>query len=226
LGWDLYYLETYGGFGVPAKHRDGAWGLRRWMKRKDDGFVLVPLVPSDAEFHSYFADSLHWPSYSENPRAIYLPTDHIGPTWRAIILHHELGHTMFHRLNIHREKQMGHWAEEYDVYVNEIKLVRSLYGRPYSRMVYRLSKRYEPGLRKATLHIKNNKDVPHERLERVFGKPQSRLERNLQRGVVILDALYRALDRIHKDGDKKEHYEITEWLYGASRSKDIAEKLM
>lgn len=216
LAWDIYYLETYAGFGVPVVNAKGQWGLSYWLDRKDDGFVIVPLVKTDASLHHFFANALHRPSYREGPRAIYLPAARVSSTWRAIILHHELGHAMFHRLDIYRNEKMGHWAEEYEVYKNEIQLVRKLFGRRYSGLVRRLSVRFESGLRGGRLHI-DSKLVPRRELEHLFGKPQSRLESAVQRSVILLDALYCALDRIHVDGDKSEHYKVTRWFYGHSK---------
>ena len=218
LGWDLYYIETYSGLGIPLVSESGEWGLRYWLDRKEDGFVIVPLLESDAELHPFFADMLTRPAYREKPPAIYLPPERISPTWRAIILHHELGHTMFHRLKIHRGGgELDHWAEEYEVFMNEFRLIRGIYGRPYGNLITQLSKKYEQALRQDKVRIGIGSDVVHSRLNLIFGRPQSQLERQLRQSVVTLNALYRALDRIHVDGDKTEHYKITEWFYGKSQ---------
>lgn len=218
LGWDIYYIEKFFGYGVPLAHANGGWGLRRWLERQDDSFVIVPLFSSDAELHPFFAGALHRPTYRENPPAIYLPSDRISPIWRAIILHHELGHTMFHRLKIYRDgNEMDHWTEEYEVYVNEFRLIRSIYGRHYGQLITQLSKKYEPGLRKGKLHAETKSDIDIKQLKRIFGRPESKLERQIWQGLVMLNAMYRALDRIHSNGDKTEHYKITKWFYGANK---------
>jgi hypothetical protein len=220
LNWDLYYLETYSGLGIPLVSKGGGWGLRYWLDRKEDGFVIVPLIESDAKLHRFFAAMLTQPTYQESPRAIYLPPDRISTTWRAIILHHELGHTMFHRLKIHRTgHELDRWSEEYEVFVNEFRLIRSIYGKPYGNLITKLSKGYESAFRQGKLHVDVSNNVAHKRLRHIFGKPQSKFEHQLQQCVVTLNALYRALDRIHTDGDKTEHYSITRWFYGARYKK-------
>ncbi len=214
LGWDIYYIETYSGFGVPIVNAKGEWGLQYWLDRKEDGFALVPLVPSDAKLHPFFASILYRPLYFQQPRAIYLPGARVSSPWRAIVMHHELGHAMFHRLNLHREDQMAHWTEEYKVYKSEFRLLSRLYGRAYSRMVYTLSKKYEPGFREGKLHTNSAADVSREQLKRIFGKSQSAFEYQVQRCAVMLNATYRALDRIHTDGNKTKHHVVTKWFYG------------
>lgn len=219
----LYYIDKYAALGAPQVNKNGNWGLRYWNMRKD-GFLLVPLAKSDAELHPFFADRLKSPSYQEGPRAIFLPPDRFSQVWRALILYHEVGHTVFHRLNIHRDKEIGHWREEYEIYMREIALVRAIYARRYRQLVNRLSKVYEAELRAGNLAIEDEKAISHDQLRKVFGGPASTLERGIQRSLVLLDALYCALNRIHKDGDRSEHYEITRWLCGVTSREDTAQE--
>ena len=92
--------------------------------------------------------------------------------------------------------------------------MRKLYGKPYSTAVYQLSKRYERQLRGNKLTIHRSEEIPLQQLEQVYGNADSDSERYIQANMLELDALFRALDRIHTNGDKQEHYTVTEWFYG------------
>ncbi len=212
----LHYIREYAGFGEPIRNSEGAWGLTFW-EMAEDGFVLVPLVESDAEFHEFFKYHIKSPNYYEPIDGIFLPPDRISSQWRAILLYHEIGHYVFHHQNIHRDKEMGHWIEEYEIYAKEAQLVRNIYGAPYAKLVRKLSKIYEAELAAGTLEIEDEKTISRQELQEIFGSAQSALEKGIQRGITIIDALYRALDRIHKDGNKTEHYHITKWFCDAAK---------
>lgn len=206
----------------PIASSDGRWGVTKWSsdKRKAE-FHIIALHASDAKLHPYFADKVRGASYCEPERSIYLPPHKVSSVWRGIILHHEHYHAFAHLCKLYRRRKNAHWVEEYHNYASEIQLVRKIYGADYgydySRQVLKLSKKYEVLLRAKNLSITDKQDVPELLRARLFGKAESRYEVGVQRGVVILDALYKALDRMHPNGSKKEHYAITKWFCGGSK---------
>jgi hypothetical protein len=215
----LYSVEECAGLGIPIKSPEGKWGLRL-LDVPEGGFALAPLVKSDDNLHPYFAKQLSGPSYQETCRTIFLPPDQLGPTWRGLILIHEVNHAMRHQDRTYRRLKLDHWVEEYGAYNEEIELVQEIYGQPYAEAVHQLSLDFEDQLKKGKLHLEVSKYARAALLESLFGKPESEFERSTQRGVFIFDALYRALDRLHPDGNKKEHYTVTEWLATSALNKN------
>lgn len=187
------YARDLGGLGIPIKGRDGGWGVVRWEAEYDTIFYFVPLLQVDTRLHPFFRHTIRSANYNEGPRAIFLPPYPMSRQWRAILLSHELCHTVAHNAKWHRRKKFGHWVEEYEIYRAEAYLVRKVYGRRYGDAVYRLSKKFEPGIRERRLPYPRVSDA---QIDRIFGAPLSDYERRTQKGLFILDALYRATDRI------------------------------
>lgn len=216
----LYDIEECAGLGIPIKSPQGEWGLR-YVDVPEGGFALTPLFESDGDLHPYFADQMKGPSYQESCQAIFLPPDKLSPIWRGLILIHEINHAMRHQDRTYRGLKLDHWVEEYETYIEEIELVEEIYGQPYTGALHNLSIKFEDQLRKGKLHLNVHKHASSPLLENLFGKPKSKLEANLQRGVFLFNALYRALDRLHPDGDKEEHHKITGWLTKSASNKNI-----
>lgn len=214
----VQYVNTHVGFGVPIANIEGRWGLRRKAHENYTCF-LVPIVQSDAALHAYFKKQVGVLSYNEGSRSIFLPADRMSALWRGLVLYHELLHAMYHQQQRHRRRKNGHWVEEYEIYKEEIKIVQSLYGESFSEAVCHLSEGFEQELNNHNLFIRDKKLVSRPLLRRVFGRSNSELERGVQRGVILLAALYLALDRIHKDGSKEEYYAVTRWFYGGAAKK-------
>jgi hypothetical protein len=208
------YAADLAGVGVPIPAEGNNWGLRRWDGPFAGGFYLVPLLPIDAKLHPFFRDAIIRASYHEGPRAIFLPPDPMSPMWRGITMYHELCHTLAHRKKWYRRRRLAHWVEEYEVYKEEIGIVRRVYGRKYGDAAYRLSKKLESGLRNHNLQTRDRLLVPDSHIKRIFGTPASRLESGSQRALIILDAIYRAIDRIYPKGRRRdrEHYAVTQWF--------------
>jgi hypothetical protein len=209
----------------PITSPDGRWGVFKWHPDTHKArFHIIALHPSDTQLHPYFAGKVGSASYYEQERSIYLPSHKVSKVWRGIILHHEYYHAFAHLCKLYRRRKDAHWVEEYYNYASEIQLVRKIYGADYgydySRQVLKLSKKYEALLRAKELFIADKQDVPELLRARLFGKAESAYEAGVQRGVIILDALYTALDRMHPNGSKKEHYAITKWFCGPPKSAD------
>ncbi len=215
----LYNIEECAGLGIPIKSLSGEWGLR-CIDIPEGGFALVPLVQSDSDLHSYFAKQMSGPSYQEGCRAIFLPPDRLSLVWRGLILVHEVNHAMRHQDRTYRGLKLDHWIEEYETYIEEIELVQEIYKQPYIKAAHQLSLDFEGQLKKGQLHLNVGEQATTALLEDLFGKAESALEKNMQRGVFIFSALYAALDRLHLDGDKQEHYKITEWFTTSALNKN------
>lgn len=213
LDSDICLIDAYGGIATPIANTEGRWGLRLLTaSNKENAFYLVPLIRSDAELHPYFAEKIQRPTYQEASRAIFLPPDRMGPLWRCLVLHHEISHWEYHRQELHRDKDTGHWIEEYEIYQEEITLARNMHGNAYKNFVDQLSVLFEKELRAGSLLVKESAAITRSELDRITGTSYSSLERGIRRSIIILDALYRALNRIHVDGDKSEHHAVTEWF--------------
>lgn len=218
----IKYLEECSGFAVPVVNEENQWGLIRSAYSGDSTrFYIAALVKSDAELSPYFANRIRKGSYVEWEQTIYLPAEKLSSNWQALTLYHELLHSAYDPEKRHRSKE-GCWIEEYEVYIKEIKLARELYGKPYSYIVYRLSKGYERQLRTGKLSpLKDREEVTLKQLEKVYGHTNSSYEREIQQALMELDAIFLALDRIHVNGDKKEHYALMKWFYGKGETQTL-----
>lgn len=218
-------INEVASLGVPTANKAGQWGIHRW-DTSANGFYIVPLLPQDAKIHPFFERAARTAYYHEGARAIFLPLHNIKPEWRGVLLEHELCHAVAHHFKRHRRKKLGYWIEEYEAYRAESWLVRKLYGRTYGDAVYRLAKKLEPGLRNKNLQIKDRQLVSDDLITHIFGPPASAYEASSQRGLLILDAIYHAIDRVYPDGPSRNRrsYDVTFWFCSPASYKKYKEE--
>jgi hypothetical protein len=211
----VMYVQDLAGFCIPIAN-DGHWGLRRWDAKYKNrrSFYLTPLLKSDADLHSAFAYFIAMPRYNEDLKAVFLPPDPMTREWRAIVLDHELCHTLAHYNRWFRRQKLARWAEEHSVYTREAHLASKVYGQPYLKKVNSLSKKFERMWHKKDLNFKHEEVASDDELDKIFGPALSRMERGLQRTLITLDALYRMINRLFKPGRlrDKHHQRLTFWL--------------
>lgn len=213
LNESLLYIQDLAGFGVPAA-KEGKWGLTHWPAKYETVFYFVPLLEEDVKLHHYFGELIKSASYNEVSKAVFLPPWKMSRSWRTIILEHELMHVIAHNAGWHRRKKLAMWAEEYEVYRAEAYLASRIYGRKYTYAVKRLAKKFAIAIKTNQLLI-NDDVAPRALIERIFGLPHSDYERKSQRGLLILDALYHALDLLYKPGGRRHDMHcrtITFWF--------------
>lgn len=216
------YLDTSCGLSVPAI-KPGTTELR-WLQRNagndNPSLYIAPLAQSDATFHPALAQRSHFVAYTEPDHTLSLPADTYSPRWQAILLYNGLlrgidyTEGQYRREDSDSERTQAYWAEEYNLMLKTIRLVRKLYGVPYSTAAYRLSKRYERQLRDNKLTIHRSGEVRLQLLERVYGQAESESERYIQANMLELDALFHALDRVHPVSGKQDHSAMLKWFHG------------
>ncbi|MBL8159365.1 hypothetical protein JNJ66_02825 [Candidatus Saccharibacteria bacterium] len=210
----LAYCTDGGGHGEPFFDRKKqTWGLT-WYKTSEKDVAIVPIARTDARLHPYFKELQNKIRYSEGPRTIFLPiVDDITAKWRGVVLYHELLHYEYHLQNKFRENEKAHWVEEYEVFCREIALVKHFYKQPYDQAAEELAASFKQKLSNNQFTLNSFDDVPDDVLHAALGECWSSIETGTKRALLILDALYRALDTLHPDGNKQEHHDITEWFY-------------
>jgi hypothetical protein len=210
-------LEFDVGLSIPVALANGRWGMQRhsFDEYAQAKFYITPLVTSDGKLHPYFAGIVGRASYHEAERTIYLPPHKLSDTWKGIVLYHEVLHAGKHQRRLQDGTEQDHWAEEYEVYMDELAIVGQLYGRAYHQAAHDIATRLLPSLEAGKLKFKPATIASTALLAAVFGKPASTYERSIQRGLLLLDGMYRAIQRSKLDANVKrqEYAAITEWFY-------------
>lgn len=189
--------------------------------------VLVPVLPGDYDVNKRTRATLSSQNsgmaaayYEGSPGFISLNgRDAMSPTWKGILLLHELAHADAHETQKHRGqnyKEVGWWDEETEVFEFEHELMTKVGGEPYAAYIREqlenfLAKYDDSNIATGGAAIPSL--VDKDRLEDIFGPSSSETEARIRDTAVWFDVVYRMFDHIYGADSQRDKRGFTKLVY-------------
>ena len=160
----------------------------------EETLKIIFVRPSDSNLHAIYHNFIYKTKYISSfypsQRAIFIrEKDKVTKLWKGLILLHEACHIK------KEDNNKNSVEEEREVFEFEIGLLKIIGKRDYEEVVCSLMNSIEKDFNKDSLIAQYKTPVYDTRLNRIFGRPLSRREKDLRMTPIFTDSAFRVIDK-------------------------------
>lgn len=223
----MKFLHEVAYIGEPVYDKNGrAVNIIEVGGEKDYYLCIVALLKKDRNVSKEWKEvydgnlaAFHVPD-PEQPQLVLKESSQLSKTWQGLILIHEGSHALALAANVFGEIDdplMRRSIDEFYAYSVETELAEKIGGVEYSKLIQEEIGRLEAGYTKGKqISIP---DYPRytSRLDKIFGKSNSKLEIGVRGSILWITAVFRVIEKNYASSDEQRKHKV-DFLWSAYKN--------